>query len=103
MASKQHIAITRQLAYEALHKSTMAIAEQLGIEAPVLNLHKRYGLEYRQAMELQRMAAFLQTVADSLGVPQQDTRLEALDELVSKRDWTKAQVIALIKGVTNGS
>lgn len=66
MASVRSMAITREQAYAALKETTGILAEHFGIDAPVLDIHKRYPLEYRQAQELQRMAAFLEQVVQRL-------------------------------------
>ena len=64
MASIQSIAITKERAYASLAETTRVLAERFGVEAPVLNIHKRYPLEYRQAQELARLAVFLEKMAE---------------------------------------
>lgn len=102
MASVQSIAIAKEKAYESLEHTTKVLAEYFGVNAPDLNIHKRYSLEYRNAQELLRMATFLEDMARSLGNQSNDD-LSEIKALVSQPDnkWTKAQVKELA-GVNNG-
>jgi hypothetical protein len=111
MASKEHIAKQVDEAYALLRAHTPIIAEQLSISAPSFDGHGRYDLEYRRAEELHAIGLFLQDVATRLqdaSIPSSTEEitdnglLQAVTELVSSGNWTKAQVEALLLGDNNG-
>lgn len=64
MATKESIAITRELAIKALKESGEVIAQKLGIALPEFTYYRDKDLQ--QAEELKTLAAFNQSVLEAL-------------------------------------
>ncbi len=98
MTSKIKLAIIIEESHNRLKKHTHVLAQQANIPAPDLSIPKKYDLDYRRAMELQRISIFIQRLAECM--PDNPE----LFKLVSKpkATWSKQEVMDLVLGVPDG-
>ena len=98
MTSKIKLAISIDESHERLKKYVPMLAEQAHIESPDLFIPLRYNLEYRRAMELERLSVFIEHLAQSSA--SEECGDSELKKLVSrdKGNWTKDDVVKLVLG-----
>lgn len=109
MASVSKLAITEDQAREALEMSAFLLANALGLDKPVFELHKRHDAEYRRIHELRLISEFMSLVSNLVIVnearreesPDSQT-LEKISALI-KGNWTKQEMESLILGGDNAN
>ena len=101
MASTKAKAITVQIAHERLKNAVPVLVERFQVDAPNMNIPKRYKPDYIRALELDRVSKFIDALAHADIAPPQDDRLQAAIKLVSQpmTKWTKQEVKDLLGGI----
>jgi hypothetical protein len=103
MASQKVIAITNEQSQDRLRQNIPVLAQRFDVDAPDLNIPLRYSLDYRRAVELERISKFIETLNEQEPTPEPNNaqvKLDAIVAMVSQpmTQWTKQELVDLVLG-----